>query len=80
MRNLLDELEEAGLNFSHVVASNVYLDQLDEFGRMNGIYAKFFSAAPPTRTTVQPALAVERKRDAEGRTQMAEQISIVAVR
>ena len=80
MRNLLDELEEAGLNFSHVVASNVYLDQLDEFGRMNGIYAKLFSAAPPTRTVVQPALAVERKRDAEVRTQMAEQISIVAVR
>src|SRR5882762_7590904 len=26
MRNLLDGLEEAGLDFSHVVASNVYLD------------------------------------------------------
>ncbi len=80
MRNLLDGLEEAGLNFSHVAASNVYLDQLDEFARMNGIYAKYFSAAPPTRTTVQPAPAVERRRDGEGRAQMAEQISIVAVR
>ena len=80
MRNLLDGLEEGGLNFSHVVASNVYLDQLDEFAKMNGIYAKYFSAAPPTRTTVQPAPPVERKRDADGRVQMAEQISIVAVR
>jgi hypothetical protein len=25
-RNLLDGLEEAGLKFSHVVATNVYLD------------------------------------------------------
>jgi len=80
MRNLLDGLEEAGLNFSHVVATNVYLDQLDEFQRMNAIYAKYFSATPPTRTTVQPVEAVERKRDAEGRAQMAEQISVVAVR
>ncbi len=80
MRNLLDGLEEAGLNFSHVVASNVYLDQLDEFQRMNGIYAKYFGATPPTRTTVQPAPVAERKRDAEGRATMAEQISIVAVR
>src|SRR5436309_6146683 len=35
MRNLLDGLEEAGLDFSHVVASNVYLDNLEEFGKMN---------------------------------------------
>jgi reactive intermediate/imine deaminase len=80
MRNLLDGLEESGIDFSHVVASNVYLDQLDEFARMNGIYGKYFSATPPTRTTVQPAAAVERHRDAEGRAPMAEQISIVAVR
>ena len=80
MRNLLDGLEEAGLDFSHVVASNVFLDQLDEFTRMNGIYAKYFSAAPPTRTTMQPTAPVERKRDAAGRAQMAEQISVIAVR
>jgi reactive intermediate/imine deaminase len=79
MRNLLDGLEEAGLDFSHVVASNVYLDNLEEFGKMNGIYAKYFSAAPPARTTVAPLPPVERKRDAAGHSPMVEQISIIAV-
>ena len=31
MRNLLDGLEEAGLSFANVVASNVYLDDLSDF-------------------------------------------------
>ena len=79
MRNLLDGLEEAGLDFSNVVASNVYVDNLDEFGKMNGVYAKYFSAAPPARTTIAPLPAVERKRDASGHAAMVEQISIIAV-
>jgi reactive intermediate/imine deaminase len=79
LRNLLDGLEEAGLNFSHVVSSTVYLDNLEEFGKMNGIYSKFFSAQPPTRTTVAPLPPVERKRDPNDRWPMVEQISIIAV-
>ena len=31
MRNLLDGLEEAGMNFSNVVAANVYLDDVADF-------------------------------------------------
>jgi len=79
MRNLLDGLEEAGLDFSNVVASNVYLDNLDEFAKMNGVYAKYFGDQPPTRTTVAPLPPVERKQTAEGRWPMVEQISIIAV-
>jgi len=80
MRNLLDGLEEAGLDFSHVVATNVYLDQLDEFQRMNATYAQYFGAIPPTRTTVQPLPPVERKRGDSGRFPMLEQISLIAVK
>jgi reactive intermediate/imine deaminase len=80
MRNLLDGLEEAGLDFSHVVASNVYLDTIDEFGKMNGIYGKYFATAPPTRTTVAPLAPVERKRSPAGHSPMVEQISIIAVK
>jgi len=72
-------LEEAGLNFSNVVSSNVYLDNLEEFGKMNGVYAKYFSAQPPTRTTVAPLPPVERNRDANDHWPMVEQISIIAV-
>ena len=80
MRNLLDGLEEAGLDFSHVVATNVYLDAIDDFARMNRVYAQYFTGAPPTRTTVQPAPSVERKPDAEDRWPALEQVSVIAVR
>ncbi len=80
MRNLLDGLEEAGLDFSNVVWSNVYLDNLDEFGKMNGVYAKYFGPEPPTRTTVAPLPPVERKPDANDHWPMIEQISVIAVR
>lgn len=80
MRNLLDGLEEGGLDFSHVVASNVYVDSIDEFPRMNKVYGEYFRGAPPTRTTVQPLPPVERKPDARGRWPMIEQVSVIAVR
>jgi reactive intermediate/imine deaminase len=80
-RNLLDGLEEAGLDFSHVVASNVYLDNIDDFAKMNGVYAKYFpAAAPPTRTTVSPLAPVERKRTESDHFPKLEEISIVAVK
>lgn len=80
MRNLLDGLEEAGLDFSNVVASNVYVDNLDEFAKMNAVYAKYFSNLPPTRTTVSPLPLVERKRNANGTFPKLEEVSIVAVK
>ncbi len=80
MRNLLDGLEEAGLTFANVVATNVYVDTIDEFAKMNSTYASYFGAAPPTRTTVQPLPPVERKQDSRGRWEMLEQISLIAVR
>jgi len=80
MRNLLDGLEEAGLDFSHVVASNVYVDNLDEFAKMNAVYGKYFLKMPPTRTTVSPLPPVERKRSTNGHFPKLEEISIVAVK
>ena len=80
MRNLLDGLEEAGMDFSHVVATNVYLDNMDEFSKMNGIYAKYFRALPPTRTTVSPEAPVERKKSESGAWPKIEEISLIAVK
>ncbi|HXB67253.1 MAG TPA: RidA family protein [Candidatus Acidoferrales bacterium] len=80
MRNLLDGLEEAGMNFSNVVASNVYLDNLDEFTPMNGVYAEYFPTEPPARTTVQQLVPGKRQADARGRWPTLEQISMIAVR
>jgi len=80
MRNLLDGLEEAGLNFSNVVASNVYLDDIADFPKMNGVYKLFFGTAPPARTTVQQYPPAERKADAKDQWPGLEQISIIAVK
>lgn len=80
MRNLLDGLEEAGMDFSNVVSTNVYLDNISDFAEMNGIYGLYFKGAPPTRTTVQPKASVERKRDAQGRAPKLEEVSLVAVK
>jgi reactive intermediate/imine deaminase len=79
MRNLLDGLEEAGLDFSNVVSSTVYVDNLAEFGKMNGVYGKYFGAEPPTRTTLAPLPPVDRKRNDKDQWPMVEQISIIAV-
>lgn len=80
MRNLLDGLQEAGLDFSHCVAANVYVDDLNEFTRMNAAYGSYFAELPPTRTTVQPLAPVDRKPNANGTFPMLEQVSLVAWR
>jgi reactive intermediate/imine deaminase len=80
MRNLLDGLEEAGLTLADVVATNVYLDDINDFSKMNGVYAQYFSGTPPTRTTVQQYPAVERKADNRDRWPTLEQISLIAVK
>jgi len=81
MRNLLDGLEEAGLDFSNVVVSNVYLDDANDFAAMNRVYTQYFpKGIMPARTTVQQMPPGERKADAEGRWPTLEQISIVAVK
>jgi enamine deaminase RidA (YjgF/YER057c/UK114 family) len=81
MRNLLDGLEEAGMDFTHVVASNVYLDNLDDFAAMNRVYTQYFNdSIPPARSTVEQIVPGERKPDAEGRWPALEQISIVAIK
>ena len=68
------------MDFSHVVASNVYLDNLDEFAAMNRVYAEYFPKMPPARTTVQQLAPGKRDADARGRWPTLEQISIIAVK
>jgi enamine deaminase RidA (YjgF/YER057c/UK114 family) len=80
MRNLLDGLEEADMNFSNVVSSNVYLDDIDDFDRMNRTYAEYFNDPRPARTTVQQIGPGSRSEDGKGHYPTLEQISIIAVK
>ncbi|MGD0580682.1 MAG: Rid family hydrolase [Bryobacteraceae bacterium] len=68
---LKTRIEGHGFKFDDITASNVWMNNLDEFQRMNAIYATYFTGAPPTRTTVQPA--------AVSATAPAIRLSIVAV-
>ena len=80
MRNLLDGLEEAGLALSNVVATNVYLDDMNDFARMNRIYAQYFPDAPPARTTVAQLAPADRTPRNEDTYPGLEQISLIAVK
>ena len=42
MRNVESVLNEAGLDFRHVVFSNVYIDNYDNYGIVNKVYSEFF--------------------------------------
>lgn len=55
LQNLTAVLQAAGSSFSRVVKTTVFLKNMDDFKAMNGIYAEFFPAAPPARSTVQVA-------------------------
>ncbi len=80
VRNLLDNLEEADMDLSDVVVTNVYLDDIADFAAMNKIYAKYFQSPYPARTTIQQVAPAERKTDEEGRYPALEQISLIAVK
>lgn len=80
VRNQLDNLEEADMDLSDVVATNVYLDDVADFQAMNKIYAKYFKPPYPARTTIQQVAPTERKPDEEGRYPGLEQISFIAIK
>jgi 2-iminobutanoate/2-iminopropanoate deaminase len=50
--NLAAVLAEAGVTTDAVVKTTIYLVDLDDFTRVNAIYAAFFSEPFPARATV----------------------------
>ena len=55
MDNLKAILEASGVSLGHVVKTTVYLKDMNEFTAMNEVYARYFAAAPPARSTVEVA-------------------------
>jgi 2-iminobutanoate/2-iminopropanoate deaminase len=55
LKNLAAILETAGASLGQVLKTTVYLRDLNDFGKMNEVYARFFSEQPPARATVQVA-------------------------
>jgi 2-iminobutanoate/2-iminopropanoate deaminase len=55
LENVSAVLREAGMAFSNVVKTTVYLTDLADFAKMNEVYAKRFPTDAPARSTVQVA-------------------------
>src|ERR1700746_2061900 len=55
LKNLSAILEAAGSSLDRVVRSTVFLKNMGDFGAMNEVYAKYFTASPPARSTVEAA-------------------------
>jgi 2-iminobutanoate/2-iminopropanoate deaminase len=51
--NLQAILEAAGSSLDKVLRCNVYLKDINDFAAMNAVYATYFSAPHPARTTIQ---------------------------
>ena len=53
MENLREILKAAGMDFPNVVKCSIFLIDMGNFPKVNGIYGKYFSENPPARETVQ---------------------------
>ncbi|WP_169754447.1 RidA family protein [Campylobacter curvus] len=52
MQNIKNILAEAGLGFENVVKTTIFLADMNDFAKVNEIYAKHFSEPFPARSTV----------------------------
>ena len=55
MENLGAVLKAAGMNFSNVVKTSIFLKDMNNFPLVNDIYGRFFTQDPPARETVEVA-------------------------
>ncbi len=53
--NLKAVLEAGGSSLARALKVTVYLREMSDFGKMNEVYARYFPAAPPARSTIQAA-------------------------
>ena len=54
-QNIGEILKAGGASFDAVVSATVYLADMNDFTKVNEIYATYFSAPAPARATVQVA-------------------------
>src|SRR6202034_3966889 len=80
MRNQMDNLEEADMDFSQVVSTTVYLDNLADIPEFDEVYGKYFLGKLPTETTLQQIAPADRSPDKEEHYPDLEQVSLIAVR
>lgn len=55
MLNLEAVLKAAGMNFTHIVKSSIFLTDMDFFQVVNTVYGAYFTLDPPARETIAVA-------------------------
>ncbi len=55
LRNLAAVLEAAGVGLEDVVKTTVFLRDIQDFAKMNAVYAEYFKENPPARSAIQVA-------------------------
>lgn len=55
MENLQAVLQAAGMDFSNVIKTSIFLMDMGQFAQVNEVYGSYFTVDPPARETVQVA-------------------------
>jgi 2-iminobutanoate/2-iminopropanoate deaminase len=55
LQNLAGILKAAGSSLEQVVKTTVFLKNMSDFAAMNEVYGRYFTEAPPARSTVEVA-------------------------
>jgi len=55
MENIGAILKEAGYDYKDVVKSTIFLDDIKDFQKMNGIYGQYYQENPPARSAYEVA-------------------------
>ena len=55
LKNLNGILKASGTSLEKVVKATVFLKNMNDFTAMNEVYGRYFSSAPPARSTVEVA-------------------------
>ncbi|TGB03842.1 RidA family protein [Halobacillus salinus] len=53
MKNLGAILQEAGLSYQNIVKASIFLDSMEDFAKVNDIYASYLSEPYPARAAVE---------------------------
>ena len=53
MKNIGAILTEAGIDYSHIIKTGIFLKDMNQFAAVNEVYGSYFSSDFPARETVQ---------------------------
>lgn len=53
MTNISDILTSAGMDFSNVVKSSIFMKDMNNFPKINEVYGRYFKENPPARESIE---------------------------